>query len=319
MGPQDEAGLRRWVETALANAEAGTERPFATIDRATGRAIGSSRYLSIVPEHRRLEIGWTWVGIGLPADRRQPRGEAAPADPRLRDARRQPGRVQDPLAQRAVAQRPGRHRRDVRGRLPEPHDHARRLAPALGLLQHHRRGVAGGQGALVAGLRPMSAARRPQSLTATSSLGDPLRSSADGRLDRRRRTGRPSLGGTALRGFIVGTIVTAIAFYVLTKVLPQYTGSTWSPTTASSSGSSSWRSIFGARQRPRSGRSSGSLALPLTFMTMGLVGFAINAGLLLLTAVIAQRGQVRPDRRRLPAGPADGRHHRGRRSSARSS
>jgi RimJ/RimL family protein N-acetyltransferase len=62
MGPQDEAGLRRWFETALANAEAGTERPFATIDRASGRAIGSSRYLSIVPEHRRLEIGWTWVG-----------------------------------------------------------------------------------------------------------------------------------------------------------------------------------------------------------------------------------------------------------------
>jgi RimJ/RimL family protein N-acetyltransferase len=61
MGPQDAAGFERWFETALANAEAGTERPFATIDRATGHAIGSSRFLSIVPEHRRLEIGWTWV------------------------------------------------------------------------------------------------------------------------------------------------------------------------------------------------------------------------------------------------------------------
>ena len=62
MGAQDEPGLDRWVETALANAEAGTERPFATIDRASGRAIGSSRFMSIVPEHKRLEIGWTWVG-----------------------------------------------------------------------------------------------------------------------------------------------------------------------------------------------------------------------------------------------------------------
>jgi N-acetyltransferase len=62
MGPQDEVGLRRWLETALGNAAAGIERPFATVDRATGRAIGSSRFLSIVPEHRRLEIGWTWVG-----------------------------------------------------------------------------------------------------------------------------------------------------------------------------------------------------------------------------------------------------------------
>jgi RimJ/RimL family protein N-acetyltransferase len=65
MGPQDEAGLRRWVETALANQEAGTEQPFATIDLASGRAIGSSRFMSIVPEHRRLEIGWTWVGTAF--------------------------------------------------------------------------------------------------------------------------------------------------------------------------------------------------------------------------------------------------------------
>ncbi|MEA2611791.1 MAG: N-acetyltransferase [Chloroflexota bacterium] len=65
MGPQDPAGLRRWLETALTNQEAGSERPFATIDRASGRAIGSSRFMSIVPEHRRLEIGWTWVGAAF--------------------------------------------------------------------------------------------------------------------------------------------------------------------------------------------------------------------------------------------------------------
>ena len=62
MGPQDDAGLERWLETALANAEAGAERPFATIDLASGRVVGSSRYMSIAPEHRRLEIGWTWIG-----------------------------------------------------------------------------------------------------------------------------------------------------------------------------------------------------------------------------------------------------------------
>ncbi len=70
MGPQDEAGLRRWFETALANAETGTERPFATVDRASGRAIGSSRYLSIVPEHsasRSAGPGW-----GRPSSERAP-------------------------------------------------------------------------------------------------------------------------------------------------------------------------------------------------------------------------------------------------------
>jgi RimJ/RimL family protein N-acetyltransferase len=59
--PVDRAGLEAWLAAAVANRDAGTELPFATVDRATGRPIGSSRYLSIVPEHRRLEIGWTWV------------------------------------------------------------------------------------------------------------------------------------------------------------------------------------------------------------------------------------------------------------------
>ena len=63
--PQDEAGLERWLGAALANAETGAEQPFATVDRATGRAIGSTRFMSIVPEHRRLEIGWTWVGTAF--------------------------------------------------------------------------------------------------------------------------------------------------------------------------------------------------------------------------------------------------------------
>jgi RimJ/RimL family protein N-acetyltransferase len=34
---------------------------WATVDAATGRAIGSSRFLDIAPEHGRLEIGWTWI------------------------------------------------------------------------------------------------------------------------------------------------------------------------------------------------------------------------------------------------------------------
>jgi RimJ/RimL family protein N-acetyltransferase len=60
--PTDRAGLGAWLETALASAAGGTEMPFATIDQVTGRPVGSTRFLSIVPEHRRLEIGWTWLG-----------------------------------------------------------------------------------------------------------------------------------------------------------------------------------------------------------------------------------------------------------------
>jgi RimJ/RimL family protein N-acetyltransferase len=59
--PTDEAGLRAWAAAAIANREAGTEFPFVTLDAASGRPIGSSRYLNVVLEHRRVEIGWTWV------------------------------------------------------------------------------------------------------------------------------------------------------------------------------------------------------------------------------------------------------------------
>jgi RimJ/RimL family protein N-acetyltransferase len=60
--PTTEADLRRWAEDAIAARDRGSELPFATIERATGRPIGSTRYLNIVLEHRRVEIGWTWVG-----------------------------------------------------------------------------------------------------------------------------------------------------------------------------------------------------------------------------------------------------------------
>ena len=59
--PRSEADLREWAETTIRNREAGTELPFVTLEASTGRPIGSSRYLNIVLEHRRLEIGWTWV------------------------------------------------------------------------------------------------------------------------------------------------------------------------------------------------------------------------------------------------------------------
>jgi RimJ/RimL family protein N-acetyltransferase len=50
-----------WFATSLAEQEAGREGVFATIDRASGEPIGSTRYLNLRQEHRGLEIGWTWL------------------------------------------------------------------------------------------------------------------------------------------------------------------------------------------------------------------------------------------------------------------
>ncbi len=59
--PRTPGELHAYVEEALANAAAGTELPFATILQSDGRVVGSSRFLSLRPEHGSLEIGWTWL------------------------------------------------------------------------------------------------------------------------------------------------------------------------------------------------------------------------------------------------------------------
>jgi N-acetyltransferase len=51
----------RWMAASLAEHEAGREGVFATLDRASGEPIGSTRYLNLRQAHRGLEIGWTWL------------------------------------------------------------------------------------------------------------------------------------------------------------------------------------------------------------------------------------------------------------------
>ena len=54
--------MAAYIAVALAERAAGRALPFAIIDKATGQAIGSTRYVAIEPAHRRVEIGWTWLG-----------------------------------------------------------------------------------------------------------------------------------------------------------------------------------------------------------------------------------------------------------------
>ena len=57
------AAMADAVGAALAAAEAGREVPFATVEVATGRVVGATRFLNIEPAHRRAEIGGTRIGL----------------------------------------------------------------------------------------------------------------------------------------------------------------------------------------------------------------------------------------------------------------
>jgi RimJ/RimL family protein N-acetyltransferase len=64
------ARTQRWVTNA---GEAPDTVAFAIINKANGAAIGSTRYIEICAEHRKLEIGWTFLsrsywGTGVNAE-----------------------------------------------------------------------------------------------------------------------------------------------------------------------------------------------------------------------------------------------------------
>jgi RimJ/RimL family protein N-acetyltransferase len=59
--PATREELAAYVGEALENAAAGLELPLVTIRREDGRVVGSTRYLALRPEHRSVEIGWTWL------------------------------------------------------------------------------------------------------------------------------------------------------------------------------------------------------------------------------------------------------------------
>jgi RimJ/RimL family protein N-acetyltransferase len=55
------ADVAEYIESAVREHRAGTALPFATIERATGTVVGSTRLANYDAAHRRVEIGWTWI------------------------------------------------------------------------------------------------------------------------------------------------------------------------------------------------------------------------------------------------------------------
>ncbi|HEY6012922.1 MAG TPA: phage holin family protein [Candidatus Limnocylindrales bacterium] len=89
-----------------------------------------------------------------------------------------------------------------------------------------------------------------------------------------------------MRSFVVNTVVTAVAFYVLTKLLPDAGVGTGVTYAGELTGLLVLAVIFGL-VNGLIGPVVRILAFPLNLMTMGLIGFVINGGLLLATAFVA--------------------------------
>ncbi len=58
--PSTREEWRSWTEQALAAGAACNEIPLVTVSYQDG-IVGSTRFLALRPEHRSLEIGWTWL------------------------------------------------------------------------------------------------------------------------------------------------------------------------------------------------------------------------------------------------------------------
>ena len=84
-----------------------------------------------------------------------------------------------------------------------------------------------------------------------------------------------------MRSFVVNTVITAVAFYVLTRFLSQFVTYDGELT-----GLLALAVIFGV-VNGLIGPVVRILAFPLSLMSMGLIGFVVNAGLLLVTAFVA--------------------------------
>ena len=51
-----------WFNLMLESTQGGSQISHQVTDLGTGQVVGHTAFLSIVPEHARLEIGWTWYG-----------------------------------------------------------------------------------------------------------------------------------------------------------------------------------------------------------------------------------------------------------------
>jgi len=59
----DDGELRKWIDEAGASRKSFTRMPFVVIDKDTNAICGSTSYGNISFYDKRIEIGWSWLGV----------------------------------------------------------------------------------------------------------------------------------------------------------------------------------------------------------------------------------------------------------------
>ena len=60
--PETVGDMEAIIQQAHVDAETKGDVPFAIYSEEAGTFVGSTRFLDVRPEHKGLEIGWTWIG-----------------------------------------------------------------------------------------------------------------------------------------------------------------------------------------------------------------------------------------------------------------
>ncbi|WP_346319814.1 GNAT family protein [Chitinophaga sp. YIM B06452] len=57
--------LERYMQIAFSERDQGLSIPYVIIDKTSGKVAGSTRYCGIALQHKRTEIGYTWIHPGF--------------------------------------------------------------------------------------------------------------------------------------------------------------------------------------------------------------------------------------------------------------
>ena len=78
------ATVASYIASTLDAQALGRELPFVIIRKSTERVVGSTRFFHIERDHRRVEIGYTWLAVSAQTHRSEYRSQALAPHPRLR-------------------------------------------------------------------------------------------------------------------------------------------------------------------------------------------------------------------------------------------